>query len=342
MPAVDIAPLMDSPMWKSWEDEQGKAKRKEALTLWQDKDTSEADRASMLQMMQGPQAAPAQAAPATAPVPPQEWAPGQSPSPWQALKGAFAGTQRLPWQQAPPETGTDPALLMERAIKSVVPKPVQSVIEGIASPSNVLEGVATLAVPGPLKPLAAGVAAGAGEGIRQFGAGEPMDWRKMANEAIWSAAPEVGESALRHTARQFARNTPGGIIMRGGDAAEKARGAPERIFQPRPADQISDAFEQVKRTGLNIDTDDISRHLTTLSPGKQADTLNILTNLDRDHKTGGRYAQLYQDLISGQGMAGRSIGDLQQMRSHLRQRAETTADWFARGQTARAGLARCC
>ena len=185
-----------------------------------------------------------------------------------------------------------------------------------------MEGVATLAVPGPLKPIAAGVAAGAGEGIRQLGAGEPMDWRKMANEALWSAAPEAAESVGRHTVRQFARNTPGGIIMRGGDAAEKARGAPERIFQPRPADQISDAFEQVKRTGLNIDTDDITRHLTTLSPGKQADTLNILTNLDRDHKTGGRYAQMYQDLLSGKGMGGSSIGDLQQMRSHLRQRAE--------------------
>jgi hypothetical protein len=73
---------------------------------------------------------------------------------------------------------------------------------------------------------------------------------------------------------------------------------------------------------LTIDTSDITNHLTTLSPGKQADTLNILTNLDREHRTGGRYAQLYQDLLSGQGMAGSSIGDLQTMRSHLRQRAE--------------------
>ena len=139
----------------------------------------------------------------------------------------------------------------KRAIKSVVPKPVQGVIEGLASPSNVLEGVATLAVPGPLKPIAAGVAAGAGEGIRQFGAGEPMDWRKMANEAIWSAAPEVGESVVRHSLRQFARDTPGGKIIRGAQAAEEARAAPGKIFQPKPADQISDAFEQVRRTGMN-------------------------------------------------------------------------------------------
>lgn len=320
MPAVDFAPLMDTPTWKSWEDDQGQVKRKEVLRLWQDKDTSDEDRVIMLQKMQGTgQAAPAEVPAAASPAPAA--APG-TPSPWQALKGAFTGEQRLPLQAGAPTEATDPALLMEKSIKSVVPQPVQGVIEAMAGPSNVLEGVATLAVPGPLKPFAAGAAAGAGEGIRQWGAGEPMDWRKMANEALWSTAPELGESVLRHTGRQFAKNTPGGIIIRGADAAEKARGAPGRIFQPKPADQISDAFEQVKRTGLNIDTDDISRHLTTLSPGKQADTLNILTNLDRQHKTGGRYAQMYQALLSGQGMAGSSIGDLQQMRSHLRIRAD--------------------
>jgi hypothetical protein len=196
------------------------------------------------------------------------------------------------------------------------------VIEAMAGPSNVLEGVATLAVPGPLKPVAAGVAAGAGEGIRQWGAGEPMDWRKMANEAIWSAGPEAAESVGRQTVRQFARETPGGKILRGAQAAAEARGAPGRIFQPRPADQISDAFEDVRRTGLTIDTQDITNHLTTLSPGKQADTLNVLTGLDREHRTGGRYVQLYHDLTTGRGMAGSSIGDLQTMRSHLRQRAE--------------------
>lgn len=322
MPAVDIAPLMDSPVWKSWEDEQGKAKRKQALDLWQDKDTSEEDRARMLQLMQGPRPAAPVAAPAAAPVVAAPAVSAPTPSPWEALKGAFAGTQRLPFQAGAPAEGTDPSTLVVEAEKKHIPAPVRGVIEGIASPSNVLEGVATLAVPGPLKPVAAGVAAGAGEGIRQWGAGEPMDWRKMANEALWSAAPEAAESVGRHTVRQFARDTPGGKIIRGAQAADEARGTPATIFQPRPADQISDAFEQVRRSGLNIDTDDITRHLTTLSPGKQADTLNILTNLDREHRTGGRYVQLYHDLTTGRGMAGSSIGDLQTMRSHLRQRAE--------------------
>ena len=323
MPAVDFAPLMDTPMWKAWEDDQGKAKRKEALALWQDKDTSEADRASMLQMMQAPRAVspiemPASVPTAAVPAPAQP-----TPSPWQALKGAFTGTQRLPFQAgAPPEQGTDPALLMEKGIKSVVPKPVQGVIEGMAGPSSVLEGAATLAVPGPLKPFAGAAASGIGEGVRQWGAGEPLDYKKMASEAGWSLAPELVESVGRWGVRQFARNSPGGISLRTDQAAREARALPEKVFQPKPADQISDAFEQVRRTNLPIDTGDIRNHLTTLSPGKQADVHNLLVGLDRSNMTGGRYTQLYQDAMSGKNISS-SIGDLQDLRSKLRKHVET-------------------
>jgi hypothetical protein len=74
-----------------------------------------------------------------------------------------------------------------------------------------------------------------------------------------------------------------------------------------------------------VDVGDISRHLSTLSPGKQADILNTLDAIDRTHKTGGRYGQLYTDLM--QGTAGaRDIGALQTMRSHLRQEADLLAD----------------
>ena len=57
MPAVDIAPLMDSPRWKTLDEPT----RAELKNLWQDRDTSDDDRAIMLQKMQGPAA--------TAPVP---------------------------------------------------------------------------------------------------------------------------------------------------------------------------------------------------------------------------------------------------------------------------------
>ena len=48
MPAVDIAPLMNTGVWKSWDP----ATRQEAKHLWEDKDTTDADRAEMLEMAQ--------------------------------------------------------------------------------------------------------------------------------------------------------------------------------------------------------------------------------------------------------------------------------------------------
>jgi hypothetical protein len=67
MPAVDIAPLMNSPRWKTWDP----ASRQEALRLWQDKDTSDEDRAQMLQHLDSwataSAPAPSQQAPAAQP-----------------------------------------------------------------------------------------------------------------------------------------------------------------------------------------------------------------------------------------------------------------------------------
>ena len=78
MPAVDLAPFMDTPMWKSWDE----SKRAAGKKLWESKDTSDDDRALMLQKMQGSQQAAPVAATTAAPAPPQEWAPGQQPSGW--------------------------------------------------------------------------------------------------------------------------------------------------------------------------------------------------------------------------------------------------------------------
>ena len=98
MPAVDIAPLMDSPVWKDWPE----SKRAEAKRLWQDRDTSDDDRALMLQQMQGRRRNHA-AHPSRRLL---RWCAGETdrqtqptPSPWQALKGAFAGLNACPSRQ---------------------------------------------------------------------------------------------------------------------------------------------------------------------------------------------------------------------------------------------------
>lgn len=227
------------------------------------------------------------------------------------------------------ETFTKPSTLIPLVAGGLVSMP--ATVAGVAAdalsgesstPANVGEAIGTTLTPLGYKPLGGAIGAGAGEAYRQRAAGEPLDWTKIGKEAAWSALPQLVESTGRTVLRQFARNSPGGKMLRGEQAAVEARGVPGRVFAPRPAEEISDAFEQVRRSGLHIDTQDVANHLRTLSPGKQADTLNLLTQLDRQHQTGGRYAQFYEDLLSGRGMAGSSVGELQNLRSVLRQRAQ--------------------
>lgn len=247
----------------------------------------------------------------------------QTPSPVQALWGAFRGEQRLPGQARAPEPGVAPEDLATQAARESTAGKVVSGITGVATdPSNIGELVGSALVPRPWKWFGGAGGAALGEGVRQWEKGEPFSPFSMLKEGIASAVPEVLESAARGTMRQVARNSPGGQRIIGSRATEEARQVPEHVFRPRPADEISEAFEQVRRTGLNIDTQDITQHLTTLSPGKSADIRNILTQLDTRQRTGGRYAQLYDALLSGKGMAGSSIGDLQTLRSDVRKYGE--------------------
>lgn len=250
----------------------------------------------------------------------------ETPSPWEALTGAFTGTQRLPGQAGAPEEGTAPETLGEVAGKeSTAGKVITGVTGAVTSPSSIGEVVGTTLVPGPLKPFVGAGGAAIGEGYRQWQAGEPFDISKMGKEAAWSLVPEVAESTARATGRAMLRNVPGGQRLRFEEAARQARELPEKVFTPKPAAQISQAFDRVRATGMQIDMRDLGAHITTLSPGKQADVLNLLTTLDRQNMTGGRYAKLYQDLKAGKGTTS-DIGTLQDLRSLLRQEAERLKD----------------
>lgn len=246
----------------------------------------------------------------------------QTPTPWGALKGALAGTQRLPGQAGAPEPAMAPEDLATTAGKESRAGKVIDWFTGAATdPSNVGELIGSAVTPQPWKWAGGAVGAGTGEGVRQWWHGEPFDPGKIGKEMGFSAVPEIMESAARGTLRQVGRNSPGGQRIIGSRATEEARQVPANVFQPRPAHEISDAFEQVRQTGLPIDTSDVTRHLTTLSPGKRDDVRNILTQIDTRNRTGGRYAQLYEDLLAGRATV-QDIGALQTMRSDVRKYGE--------------------
>lgn len=302
---ADIQRLVQSQEWAAM---QTDAEREQVLTLFRDS-TPEGQEQILSQLTPLPPPVPSAISPET-------------PSPWQALKGAFTGTQRLPGHAGAPEEGTAPETLGDIAGKeSTAGKVIAGVTGAVTSPSSIGELVGTTLVPGPLKPVAGAVGAMVGEGYRQWQAGEPLDVRKIGNEGLWSGAFEGAESAGRAILRTASRGTTTGKALMREEAARKGREVAETVFEPKPAAAISQAFDSVRATGMKLDTADLVQHISTLSPGKQADILHTLSTIDSQNKTGGRFVQLYKDLRAGTAGAA-DIGTLQDLRSQLRQEAE--------------------
>jgi len=245
-------------------------------------------------------------------------------SPWEALKSAWRGEQRMPWQAAPPETGIAPETLAEQAAKeSTVGKVITGVTGAVTEPASIGELVGTALVPGPLKPFVGAGGAALGEGYRQWQAGEPLDVSKIGKEAAWSVLPEVAESAGRATLRTAGRGTSSGKALMREEAAQQGRQVPERVFEPRPEAEISHAFETVRRAGVQIDSSDIVRRMQTLPPGKQTALLDEIAWIDQHNRTGGRYGEMLDNLRKPSTSNNVDLGQLQDLRSQVRKRAAT-------------------
>lgn len=161
--------------------------------------------------------------------------------------------------------------------------------------------------------------------------GRLPSWKEVGKEAVWSALPEVGESALRGVARVVGRGTQGGRLIRLDEAARRARALPG-VFQSQTRQQVGQAFDAVRASGVQLDVGPIRQEVQALRPGKYADLLAEVQRIDRQHRTGRRYQQIVERLRQGGGVqvAGLPVGDLQDLRSHLRARAEGLTSFEAR------------
>ena len=149
-------------------------------------------------------------------------------------------------------------------------------------------------------------------------------WKEVGQEAVFSALPEFAESAVRGAGRSILRRLPGGQRIRFDEAARRVRALPGLVFDPQGREEIGDAFEAVRRSGVQLDIAPLRQEIQDLRPGKYADVMAEMRRMDRAQKTGQRYQQLFQNLRQGGGtqVAGWPIGDLQQLRSGLRQRID--------------------
>ena len=188
---------------------------------------------------------------------------------------------------------------------------------------------------GPGFGTAMGGALGAGTGsvAEDVARRQSIDWRKAASEVLWSAVPEVGESLLRGVAMRWLRGIPGGRAIRMDEAARRARLTPEAVYTPLDRQQIGAAFDAVRQSGVYMDLGAMRQQVQALSPGKFADVMYELRQMDRVVKTGQRYQDLFNNLRQTGGthtIQGMAIGDLQQLRSLLRERVDQVEHTEAR------------
>jgi hypothetical protein len=212
-------------------------------------------------------------------------------------------------------------LATRAAQESKVGKVITGVTGAVTEPSSIGEVVGTSLVPGPLKPFAGAGGAALGEGYRQWQAGEPFDVTKMGKEAMWSLIPEVAESAGRAALKTASRGTSTGKTLMRDEAAQRARQVPETVFEPKPAGEISNAFEAVRRTNVQIDSSDLVTRLQSMPVGKQDALMNDIAWIDSHNRTGGRYTQMLESLRKPGASPNVDIGQLQDLRSQLRKRA---------------------
>jgi hypothetical protein len=105
------------------------------------------------------------------------------------------------------------------------------------------------------------------------------------------------------------------------EAAQRGRQVPETIFEPRPAQDISNAIDAVRRSGVQVDSSNILTRLQTMPVSKQDALMNDIAWIDTHNRTGGRYTQMLLQLLKPGASPHIDIGQLQDLRSQLRQRA---------------------
>ena len=242
--------------------------------------------------------------------------PAETPSPWgqavrSAVRTASGGI-----------LGGVPELAVPAVERLVDPGEIPQTAAGVGE--VVGQRVGSMVAPGP--GTAVGGIVGAVGGLTAgtlATEGRLPTWQEVGKEAVWSAVPEFLESSVRGVARHIGRGTRGGQLIRLDEAARRARRLPE-VFQAQTRQQVGAAFDAVRASGLQLDVTPLRGEIQALRPGKYADMMAEMRRLDQTHKTGGRYQQLMENLRRGgpTRIAGWPIGDLQQLRSGLRQRLD--------------------
>jgi hypothetical protein len=174
-------------------------------------------------------------------------------------------------------------------------------------------------------------AATGAEVARKSMTGEAITPGGVVNDALLNTAVQGGVEGGTELARTILQHTQGGRMLRSMGARQEMEGLGQDTFAPPPRQMIDDQFNLVRASGKQISPSALQPHLLQLDDKE----LNILLREIDNIGAGPNYSsglgrrigkELHAMMTPGLKASGFDIGELQQLRSQLRIRADHIKD----------------
>lgn len=204
--------------------------------------------------------------------------------------------------------------------------------EGITAPSTLVPLAmgavsvpAAAALPMAARAVTRPVVEGGMQAMGELG-GQYMETGKVpslgdvTSSILMNMLPSAGEEAVRGALRTGARASRGGQVIQADEAAQRARGMGERVFEPEAEPVLSAMFNRVRTSRVKLDIGNVQTYLGSLTPDEQHLLLREV----------GKINLPFSKALGASGTAGSpsirgwDIGELQDLRSELIQATQRT------------------
>lgn len=222
----------------------------------------------------------------------------------------------------------DPISFEELKRRAQLPQPQAQPPEDVGATigEGVGQVVGSFIAPGPGTFIGGILGAGAGQSIEDFILKGEVKPARTATEMGLSAVPEVVESVVKTFGRRAAlgvmKRTPGGKLIRFEMAADQARKNLPAVFDPPQKEAASALFKAMDDAGINVDLSEFGTLLRAFPKPIFGELTLELARIDRKLKTGGKFRKALRRARKGEKTSELDLGDLQTLRSELRQRAD--------------------
>lgn len=204
--------------------------------------------------------------------------------------------------------------------------------EGITAPSTLVPlAMGAVSVPAgaalPMatraltRPAVEGVSQTLGEvGGQYMETGKVPSLGAVGTSLLLNTLPSAGEEAVRGVLRTGASSSRGGQVIRADEAAQRARGMGERVFEPQAEPVLDAMFNRVRASGVKLDIGNVQTYLGNLTPDEQQLLLREVGKINLPFSK----AMGASGTSGAPSIRGWDIGELQDLRSELLQATQRT------------------